>query len=209
MHHAALDRAGPHDRDFDDEIVEARGLETAAASTAARAIRSGTRRSCPRAGTSRRPPGPPPECPASALLTPRNCEIIVSARRMAESMPSARQSTLSRPIASRSSLSHWMTVRSFIEAFSTGTMRSSRPRAITKPPTCCDRWRGKPMSSPVSVDEPRDQRIVRDRSRFADARGIDRAAVPPGEDAGQAGRPARGRGPAPCPRRARRSSADT
>jgi hypothetical protein len=27
MHHAALDRTGAHDRDLDDEIVEARGLE--------------------------------------------------------------------------------------------------------------------------------------------------------------------------------------
>jgi len=53
--------------------------------------------------------------------------------------PSARQSTLSRPSASRSSLSHWMTVRSGIAAFSTGTIRSSASRAMTKPPTCCDR----------------------------------------------------------------------
>jgi hypothetical protein len=45
-----------------------------------------------------------------------------------------------------SSLSHWITVRSGIAAFSTGTRRSSRPRAMTKPPTCCDRWRGKPIS---------------------------------------------------------------
>ena len=43
-------------------------------------------------------------------------------------MPSARQSTLSRPRASRSSLSHWMTVRSAIAAFSTGT--SVRQRVL-------------------------------------------------------------------------------
>ena len=46
VHHAALDRPGPHDRDLDDEVVEVRGLAGAAASTSARATRSGTRRRC-------------------------------------------------------------------------------------------------------------------------------------------------------------------
>jgi hypothetical protein len=61
-------------------------------------------------------------------------------------MPSASTSTFIRPSASMSSLSHWITVRAGIAAFSTGTRRSSRPRLMTKPPTCCDRWRGKPIS---------------------------------------------------------------
>ena len=43
-----------------------------------------------------------------------------------------------------SSLSHWITVRSFIEAFSTGTIVCSGLLVIKKPPTCCDKWRGKP-----------------------------------------------------------------
>ena len=61
-------------------------------------------------------------------------------------MPSASTSTLSRPSASRSSLSHWITVRSGMAAFSIGTSSASGPREMTKPPTCCDRWRGKPRS---------------------------------------------------------------
>ena len=56
---------------------------------------------------------------------------------------------------------------------------------MTKPPTCCDRWRGKPISSPVERDEPRDQRIVGIEAGLADARRIDLAAVPPREHAGQ------------------------
>ena len=62
-------------------------------------------------------------------------------------MPSASTSTFRMPSASRSSLSHSIMVRSSIAAFSIGTSSSSRPRVMTKPPTCCDRWRGKPMSS--------------------------------------------------------------
>src|SRR6185295_1512996 len=47
-------------------------------------------------------------------------------------------------------LSHSMTVRSAMAAFSMGTSSSSRPCEITKPPTCCDRCRGNPCSSPAS-----------------------------------------------------------
>ncbi len=65
-------------------------------------------------------------------------------------MPSPSTSTLSRPSASRSSLSHSITVRSSIVAFSIGTTWSSGVRVMTKPPTCCDRWRGKPCNSRVS-----------------------------------------------------------
>ena len=49
MHHVALDRPGPHDGDLDHEVVELRRAAAAAASTSARAIRSGTRRWCRRA----------------------------------------------------------------------------------------------------------------------------------------------------------------
>jgi hypothetical protein len=48
------------------------------------------------------------------------------------------------PRAFRSSFSHWTTVRSFIEAFSTGTTSDSSPWVMTKPPTWMERWRGKP-----------------------------------------------------------------
>ncbi len=60
MHHVALDRSGPHDRDLDDEIVEFLRAAAAAASTSARGSRSGTRRSCRRAGSCGRPPCPRP-----------------------------------------------------------------------------------------------------------------------------------------------------
>ena len=50
-----------------------------------------------------------------------------------------------------SSLSQAMTVRSSIAAFSIGTSSSSRPSVMTKPPTCWERWRGKPtISSTIS-----------------------------------------------------------
>ena len=66
---------------------------------------------------------------------------------MAESIPSARQSTLRMPRASRSFLSHWTTVRPGMLAFSIGTISQSGKRVRTMPPTCCDRWRGKPRIS--------------------------------------------------------------
>ena len=66
-------------------------------------------------------------------------------------MPSDRQSTLRMPSSSRSSLSHSMTVRSGMAAFSMGTSSHSGPWVMTMPPTCCDRCRGKPTSSPTSA----------------------------------------------------------
>ena len=47
-------------------------------------------------------------------------------------------------------MSQQMTVRSSIAAFSIGTSSSSRLRAMTKPPVCWLRWRGKPISSTAS-----------------------------------------------------------
>ena len=43
-----------------------------------------------------------------------------------------------------------MTVRPSIAAFSIGTRSHSAPSVITMPPTCCERCRGKPISSPLS-----------------------------------------------------------
>jgi hypothetical protein len=64
--------------------------------------------------------------------------------------PSARTSTLRMPRLSMSSLSQQMTVRSSIVAFSMGTSSSSRPSVMMKPPTCWERWRGKPWISWIS-----------------------------------------------------------
>ena len=63
------------------------------------------------------------------------------------SMPSASTSTFISPSVSMSSLSHSMKVRSSMAALPIGTVSSSRPRVSTKPPTCWERWRGKPSSS--------------------------------------------------------------
>ena len=80
-------------------------------------------------------------------VRPWSSASMVIARLMAVSMPSASTSTFIRPSASMSSLSHSMKVRSFIAALPIGTVSSSRRLVSTKPPTCCERWRGKPSSS--------------------------------------------------------------
>ena len=148
MHHVALDRPRPHDRHLDDEIVEARAASGAAAWSSAPGSRPGTRRRNRRGTACRRPSGSSAGTVASVELARRCAGAMRSkARRMQVSMPSASTSTFSMPSASRSSLSHSMTVRSSIAAFSIGTSSSSGPRVMTKPPTCCDRWRGKPISS--------------------------------------------------------------
>ena len=50
-----------------------------------------------------------------------------------------------------SSLSHSIMVRSSIAALAIGTSSHSAPLVMTKPPGCCDRWRGKPTSSRASA----------------------------------------------------------
>ena len=90
MHHAALDRARAHDRDLDDEVVEARGLQPRqhrhlrARLDLEHADRVGA------LASSRRPRDPRPECPASRSARPRQRDTMSSARRIADSMPSAR-----------------------------------------------------------------------------------------------------------------------
>ncbi len=58
-------------------------------------------------------------------------------------MPRPSTSIFRMPSASRSSLSHSTKVRSGIAPLPIGITSSSRLRVMTKPPTCCDRWRGK------------------------------------------------------------------
>src|SRR5215211_3055572 len=66
-------------------------------------------------------------------------------------MPRPSTSTFRMPRSLRSSLSHSTTVRSSMAAFSIGTTSSRRVRVMTKPPTCWERWRGKPISSSASA----------------------------------------------------------
>ena len=150
MHHVALDRAGPHDRHLDDEVVEAArlqprqhvhlrpalDLEHADRIGAAQHVVDG--RIVARHGAERELAG------RDAASAGR------SALRMQVSMPRPSTSTLSRPSASISSLSHSMKVRSSMAALPIGTTSDSGPRVSTKPPTCWERWRGKPISSCVS-----------------------------------------------------------
>ena len=58
-------------------------------------------------------------------------------------MPRPSRSTLMMPRSAQSSLSHCMTTRPGIAAGSSGTTSSRRPAAITMPPECWPRWRGR------------------------------------------------------------------
>ena len=51
------------------------------------------------------------------------------------------------PRSAQSSLSHWITARPGMRAGSSGTTSSSRPFAITMPPECWPRWRGRCCAS--------------------------------------------------------------
>ena len=70
-------------------------------------------------------------------------------------MPSPRRSTLMIPRSAQSSLSHCTTTRPGIAAGSSGTTSSSRPAAITMPPECWPRWRGRFwIRIPERAEEP-------------------------------------------------------
>ena len=103
-------------------------------------------------------------------------------------MPSASTSTLRMPSRSRSSLSHSITVRSSMAAFSMGTSSSSGPRVMTKPPTCWERWRGKPMSSAASSRVWRSRGASGSRPSSLHPRRLQPAAAPAPDGAGQARR---------------------
>ena len=76
-------------------------------------------------------------------------------------MPRPSTSILRMPSASRSSLSHSTKVRSAMAPLPIGITSSSRLRVMTKPPTCCDRWRGKPTISRASAAICRTRRLCR------------------------------------------------
>ena len=153
MNHVALDRAGPHDRHLDDQVVKALRPQTRKHGH----LRSrldlkdphgvGPRehridRRILRGNRMQLQTGDGPVRAWMHVLPPdpaRSRFARSIARRMQDSMPSDRQSIFSIPIASTSSLSHSITVRSGIAAFSTGTMFQSGPSVITNPPTCCER----------------------------------------------------------------------
>ena len=103
------------------------------------------------------------------------------------SMPNARTSTLRMPRSFRSSLSHSTTVRSSMAAFSMGTSSSSGPRVMTKPPTCWERWRGKPMSSAASSRVWRSRGASGSRPSSLHPRRLQPAAAPAPDGAGQGG----------------------
>ena len=62
-------------------------------------------------------------------------------------MPSPSRSILMIPMSAQSSLSHWTMRRSAMVAGSIGTTSSRRPAAITIPPLCWPRWRGRPWTA--------------------------------------------------------------
>ena len=74
------------------------------------------------------------------------------------------------PRSAQSSLSHWMTTRPGMEAGSSGTTSSSRPAAITMPPVCWPRWRGRLWMRVQSSQKCCEARLLRDRSRPRPAR---------------------------------------
>ena len=107
---------------------------------------------------------------------------------MQVSMPSASTSTFMMPSASMSSLSHSMKVRSSMAALPMGTVSSSRPRVSTKPPTCWERWRGKPMICMASSTARRDHRVGRVEPGLAHLRLVEALAPAAPDRVGERGR---------------------
>ena len=87
-----------------------------------------------------------------------------------------------------SSLSHSMTVRSAMAALSIGTVSSRRSRVSTKPPTCWERWRGKPSSWRAQADRLADLRIGGIEPGLADVLVGDLAVAVAPDQAGKPGR---------------------
>ena len=64
------------------------------------------------------------------------------------------------PRSAQSSLSHCTTTRPGIAAGSSGTTSSSRPAAITMPPECWPRWRGRSWISSRGAAKSRMRAVV-------------------------------------------------
>ena len=146
MHHAALDRAGPHDGDLDDEVVEALRLEPRQHLRSGRGSPPGSSRWCrPRPAAGRRPDRPAAARPGRAA-TPWRCAINA---HTSVTMPSVRRlsrSILISPASSTESLFHCATTTPGLVACSSGTTSTSGWAVISMPPTWTERWRGTPIS---------------------------------------------------------------
>ena len=209
MDHAALDRAGTHDRHFHHQVVEALRASAAAACSSARAIRSGTRPRCRRPGSSRRSAGRRWESWRCRSRSRDAARTRSNALRMQVSMPSARQSTLSSFIVSRSSLSHWMMVRSSIAAFSTGTSVAQRRIGDHEAADVLRQVARDGRSALGHRQHARDQRIVADRIRLRQALLPSASRHCPSRSIRPAARSGRPAGRRPWPRRAPRSCRDS
>ena len=102
-------------------------------------------------------------------------------------MPRASTSTLRMPSASMSSLSHSTMVRSPSPLCRSAPASSSGSRVMTKPPTCWDRWRGKPMSSPASSRTRVEVADRRDRGRLPGSARPARRSPQPQIESGERG----------------------
>ena len=131
---------------------------------------------------------------------------------MQPSMPRPSTSTFMNFSASMSSLSHSMIWRSSIAAGSIGTRSSSRSCVSTKPPGCCDMWRGVADQLAGEIERQPQPPIAEVEVELARPASRRR----PRPTSPRPGRPARRSGPragrAPCrprgPRRARGSADD-
>ena len=124
MHHVALDRTGPHDRHLDHQVVETARLQARQHAICARDSIWNTPMVSARQIMSRRRGsfgGMSPQRRIRAAVAIDQIEAALQRREHAE----RQHVDLEQSEAFRSSLSHWMTVRSGIAAFSTGTRSSS------------------------------------------------------------------------------------
>ena len=141
--------------------------------------------------------GPPPR-PLPSSSVSESCSAAI--------MPRPSRSTLMMPRSAQSSLSHCTTTRPGMVAGSSGTTSSSAPWAMTMPPECWPRWRGRSWISPNRRAKSCTRRSS-GRSRLAQpalqrVRGVDVLEAAAG--ARPAGRPPPAGCPAPCRSRARR-----
>ncbi len=186
MHHAALDRARDARSRLRSPGRRTLAASGAAACSSARAIRSGTRRSCRPRRSFRRSPGPRfAECPArrTGKAAPQRDELERAADRRQHAQ--GQHIHLEQPAARRGRPCPTGSRCGPSSPRSRSAPAATACRAtMTKPPTCCDRCRGKPISSVASscpclvrIDGRRIQPIAL-RSRAAGLRGRPTTAAP-------------------------------